>query len=269
MEPKFKTSFIPKKAMQIGTPTVPDHRPAERKGGVLKLIGIIIFVITLAATGAVFVYQNFLINSISTNAQRLQDARAAFQPALIKEIERYANRVTASEQILDSHLAPSAVFELFEAITFENVQYLSMEMTVDKGLITAMFEGQAANLDAIALQSDMLGENRFVNNALVHGVNVDQSQNRVFMVNSEIDKVFLLYSNRLEDEGVEEDDAPVGIQPQQQSQNQGSAAAASPTNSGTQQQNQQQPASSEEADDGGTTNNQPVVPPPPGGVPSL
>ncbi len=95
MDPKFQTSFIPKKAYE------------QPKEGVnlLTLIAAIVFAATLLGFGGVYFYSANLDSSLKAADQTIQNNRDAFDVPFITTMARLDSRIEASKKLLASHIA--------------------------------------------------------------------------------------------------------------------------------------------------------------------
>lgn len=194
MEPKFKTSFIPKKSLSQNTPQPTVHKQ-ERKHSLASVFAFLMLVIALGVSGVVFFYTSFLESSIANKAESLERAREAFQPALIKELERLDDRIESAEQILQEHIAPSGLFSLLEATTLKSVRFQNMTYSMLTDTVEISLEGEALNFDAVALQSDVFGSNRFIREPIISGLDITGDNLVAFTVTAQIEKRFLSFEN--------------------------------------------------------------------------
>ena len=120
MDPQIRTSFIPKKPVTSG--------PEPRRGvGIIFLVSLFVFIVSLLAAGGVFLYGQFLAQSIVDKGASLDKARAAFEPAVIQELIRLDSRLRFGENVLYSHVSPSLIFSLLEETTLQSVRWKSID----------------------------------------------------------------------------------------------------------------------------------------------
>lgn len=210
MEPKFKTSFIPKQSLG----TQKEQKPAKRQGGprgIAMVVGLVILILTAGAAGIVFFYKDFLSGSIDEKIASLERARDAFQPRLIAEFEELDQRIRSAEVLLAEHLAPSMLFSLLESVTLKSVQYtdLSYEF-LNQNVVEIVLTGTALNFDSVALQSDVLGNNRFIRQPVISDLAVSGEDRVAFKVTAQVDPRFLLYEATLDEEDVRQQLEAVG-----------------------------------------------------------
>ncbi|MBL7045628.1 MAG: hypothetical protein ISR99_01160 [Parcubacteria group bacterium] len=193
MEPKFKTSFIPKQPIS-GT-------PSKKRSGGLGIISLILSIFTIgiiALAVGVFLYQQLLDTSVERKKATLDRAQAAFEPTLIQELVRVDNRLKAAEEILDNHVSISALFDLLERLTLNSVRFESFEYAfLEDSRINISMSGNAKNFSGVALQADIFGRDRLINEPIFSGLNLDQTGNVIFDFTATIDKDLVSYVNNL------------------------------------------------------------------------
>ncbi|MFQ5661983.1 MAG: hypothetical protein ACE5F2_01895 [Candidatus Paceibacteria bacterium] len=186
---KTRTSFIPKEAL-----TAPRRQAKGSSIGIFFLFTLVVFIGAIALAIGVFLYQQFVLKSIEQKSASLARARAAFEPALIQEISRLDTRIDSAEDILDNHRAVSAFFDLLEASTLESVRFENLEYRTDEGGRTAIsMEGRARNFSSVALQSDIFGQNKFIQEPIFSDLNLDKKGDVVFSFSAFIDPRLISY----------------------------------------------------------------------------
>lgn len=185
------TSFIPKKPLA-------DTPPAYQKRSVsiLTLAAVVVFVITLALSVGVFLYKGLLASGIESKKADLERARGAFDPALIRELERLDKRLTISKQLLDEHIALSLLFDSLERNTSRNVRYNSFDYSGSDGKkLTLMMRGEAKSYASVAFQSDAFVKTNIIRQPAFSDLTLDQRGNVVFTLSALVDSAALRYSN--------------------------------------------------------------------------
>jgi hypothetical protein len=128
MDPKFQTSFIPKKPL-IDT-SKPSAARREEAGNIFNVIAGVIFVFTLLALGGLYGYKFFLNKQIETEGSKIAEARAEFGVDKIQEIISKNSRLSITKDLLEKHVLLSNLISLFQTDTltktrFSNFQYTS------------------------------------------------------------------------------------------------------------------------------------------------
>jgi hypothetical protein len=195
MDQRTHTSFIPKKSLTTASQSQrTDIAGAKSSIGIVFLITLIIFISVIALAIGVFLYQQFLLQSIEKKSASLDRARAAFEPALIEEIGRLDVRMKSAREILDDHKALSAFFDLLETNTLVSLQFKNLSYIVDEtGRISVSMNGSAASFSSVALQSDIFGENKYIQEPIFSNLNLDNKGNVIFDFSAFIDPRLLSY----------------------------------------------------------------------------
>ncbi|PIT91030.1 hypothetical protein COU17_02550 [Candidatus Kaiserbacteria bacterium CG10_big_fil_rev_8_21_14_0_10_49_17] len=197
MEPKFKTSFIPKQPIS-STPSV----GRKRKGGALSIFTLIAFILiiaTIALAIGIFLYQQIITASIASKSETLDRAREAFEPALIQELIRLDERIDSAQEILNQHISPSAFFDLLERLTLTNVRFTSLSLTrIGEDRIGIEMEGQARSFNSVALQADVFGRDHAIKDPIFSDLNLDQSGNVVFTFTAFLDPTSVRFAENLD-----------------------------------------------------------------------
>lgn len=159
MEPKFQTSFIPKK------PILASQKSAinlENDTNIFSIVANTMFVIVLLASAGLFGYKYMLNSQISKLETEISDARNAFQLDKIQELVDANNRLTASKNLLDKHVAVSKLLQLLETETLKKVKFSDFSYKNMNDSLTISMKAEAATYNAIASQGDVFSKNEFI-----------------------------------------------------------------------------------------------------------
>ncbi|MBU6390192.1 hypothetical protein KGQ31_01440 [Patescibacteria group bacterium] len=193
MDTKFQTSFIPRK-----TVTKTANFRAEPVS-LFLLISIIIFILTLASAGAVFVYKRMLIGSIADMDARLSQAKNSFEPSFISTANRLNQRIEAAKKILLAHTVVTPVFDFLANDTLATVRFNDFSYSLDdNGTATLSLSGEAKSFDSVALQSDVFGGEKFILSPVFSDLNPSQNGNIVFKFVGNLDPAFISYKKNLQ-----------------------------------------------------------------------
>ena len=190
MDPQVSTSFIPKEALTA-------ERARTGGVGLLFLITMLLFVLSLIAAGGVFAYTQILEKKLEDQKVSLNTQKGAFDPVTIQDLLRLDSRIEQAKLLLNKHVAPSAVFGFLSQNTLVNVQLTGFDYTLNAdGTATMQLEGTADSFSTIALQSDALGKSLFLKDVIFSGITV-QSNNRIsFTVRAIATPTLLSYSKQ-------------------------------------------------------------------------
>lgn len=196
MEPKFRTSFIPKKALVTASNL--QKKSGEGSLGVITLLVLIIALGAIVLSVGVFLYQQILEASITRKTDTLERARAAFEPALIQTLVRIDTRLGAAETILNQHITPSVFFETLENLTLKSVQFQDFRLTrVGNGKISISMKGIANDFRGVALQADVFGNSKLIREPIFSNLNLDQDGKAVFSLSAFIDPSFINFVSQV------------------------------------------------------------------------
>ena len=198
MDQKIQTSFIPKKSLAAASQSK-DRYGARTKSsiGIVFLITLIMFIGVVALAIGMFLYQQFLLQNIEKKKDSIERARAAFEPALIEEIGRIDVRMTSAREILDNHKAPSVLFDLLEDATLTSIQFKNLNYGMKEGRISISMGGVASSFSSVALQSDIFGKNKFIQEPIFSNLNLDDKGNVIFDFSAFVDIRLLSYVNTI------------------------------------------------------------------------
>ena len=190
MDTKFQPSFIPKK------PLIPGLRP-ERAESVsfFSVVAILIFLLALASSAGAFLYKKYVENKLDDVTSAIKAAEDESQPSLILSLARHAKRIDVAKNLLQNHVAPSAVFALLEKNTvvstrFTDYQYSSVN---ELGEIAVNLRGVGESFNAVALQSQETAKSQDFENAVFSGLALDERGNVLFNMNANVKGESLLY----------------------------------------------------------------------------
>lgn len=170
METTTSPSFIPHDAK-----TAPRGTQGSGLSELLVLIAIVLVVASVALAVGVFLYQQYLQSSSTSKLAQLQTAEAAFEPSLIQQLTRLDDRMTSADQILQSHIAPSALFSMLEQTTITTISYQSLTFdATNPEQISIKMSGVADSVNSIALQSDLFSKSGMITSPIFSNIGREQ-----------------------------------------------------------------------------------------------
>jgi|SRR3990167_7433030 len=192
MNPQAPASFIPKK------PLTAEARRRGGFGGLLFLLAFLIFLASLIAGGATFLYKQYLQSAIASKDESLKRAEAAYDAGVIQDLTRLDARIGEAKSLMDNHVAASAFFSFLSGVTLESVQFtaLTYDLTGD-GSAEIKLSGQGRNFSAVALQSDQFNTSRVLKNVVFSDIKVGLQGVVTFSVSATVDPTLLLYRKTL------------------------------------------------------------------------
>jgi hypothetical protein len=203
MDKEFQTSFIPKK------PLAEVRTPAPKPVNIFSFIAMILFFASLISAGGVYFYKVLLTKRIADMGVQLARAKDAFEPSLISDLETLDKRINSSKEILSNHILVSPIFKALEEMTLRSIRFSKFSYTYNAGdkAVGVKISGQAKDYNAIAAQSDILGENKYIKNPVFSNLNLDTKGNVSFDLFFTVDPSFVKYEDALS-RGQEDGSAP-------------------------------------------------------------
>lgn len=167
---KEKLSFIPKKSFGTGGKSAYDYKYAGV--GLALKISVFLFVLSFIVFGGTLLYKNIISNQIKEFSDSLDRAQAAFDIAVILEIEKISSSILNAKVLLGEHRFPSNIFDAIEKLTHKDVGFSRFGYAYAPELKSAtktkvdtfkiVLEGEAKDYVSLAQQSKILEDNEDV-----------------------------------------------------------------------------------------------------------
>jgi hypothetical protein len=198
MEVKMQTSFIPKKP-------ITQSRMEGSGISLFLLLSIILFIVTVATAGAVWLWKKSISNEIEKEKTVLVAARESFGgdsgTKTIEDLIRLSNRMQLSKDLLSRHLAITPVFTLLEKNIIQNVQLKIMKFSyADSDNVKITLSGVAKNYDALSNQSDAFGSESLISQPVVSDFNLNPDGTVSFNFNALVSSKLIYYENLFSDQ---------------------------------------------------------------------
>jgi hypothetical protein len=188
---RLRTSFVPKKTLvQTGDQTVHASINLFLSGG------LIVFFLTLAVSGGVYLYNIYLGKQIVEETAKLGQAQKAFEPALVLDVKKLDNRMLAARDILNKHMTVSPIFEMLQTNTLQSVRFASFKFDGSKSNTVVTMDGEAQSYTSVAAQADVFSSEPLVKNFTFSNLNLNGAHGVKFTVMLDIDSRTLLYKNK-------------------------------------------------------------------------
>lgn len=208
MEPKFQTSFIPKK------PTIPvmgglsSQVRVHRTFSIFMFLAVIIFVISLAGVGGAYFWKTYLLKVQVAYKTELANKEKQFDPALVGQLKQANFQIETAKKLLGNHIALSQIFGVIQELTVSYVRFVSLDFSgptsdsTSKDMSVKM-EGYGIDLPAVAFQSDVLGKledyglANVVSNAMVSDPSLDATGAVSFSLSATVNPSMMSYKESL------------------------------------------------------------------------
>ncbi|MFA6295652.1 MAG: hypothetical protein WC666_04565 [Candidatus Paceibacterota bacterium] len=161
MDPKFQTSFIPKKqSFTPGSGIVP-QKSSPHIAGIFMNVAIFIFVASLIAIGGAYLWKKSLSSLQESYKKELVEREKQFNLNLVEQLKQVNVQIDTAKDLLKKHIAMSQIFDIIQKMTVADVRFTSMNLTGPTALTgeaSLSMNGYGASLSAVAFQSDVLGQ---------------------------------------------------------------------------------------------------------------
>ncbi len=172
MEPKFQSSFIPKKPLSDSSRVL---APVSKNTNIFSVIATIIFLITLFVSGGLFVYEKIIQKQIGDVKKELDEARVAFETDKINELIDASVRLNSIKGMLEKHFAVSELLFLMQNLTMKTIQFGNFKLDNKSGQPILTMDGEALSYNAVAKQSEVFLASGFIRNVIFSDFSLNDS----------------------------------------------------------------------------------------------
>ncbi len=169
MEPKFQTSFIPKKQItSVGglTGNSMGSGPVQQKAkanlaSAYMAIAVIVFIISVGAVGGAYFWKSYLNSANEQYKIDLAKMEEKFDINLIKKLKAKNIQIDSAKRLISNHVALSQAFDIVQRMTVSDVRFSTMDFKGDGesgGKYVLNIKGQGKNLATVAFQSDVFAD---------------------------------------------------------------------------------------------------------------
>lgn len=195
MQPKFQTSFIPKKAVEgdssRGVRAVDDTN-------IFTLAGTLVFLSTVLLFGGLFLYKNLLLKQLEQKGNEVIAAKSAIEPDKIREILDANSRITASVDLLNNHLVTSKLLSLLGELAVKNLQFNDLKYENKANGPTILINGEVKTYNSLAFQNETLSKNELLKKPVFSEINLLDSGNIKFRFSAVLDHSLVSYKKLIE-----------------------------------------------------------------------
>lgn len=234
MENRLQTSFMPKRPV-VGGPGEPLRKKSPPN--LLMIIGVLIFILTIAAFGGLYWYEGVLVKSNEAKRLQIEEAIRNFEPELTKKLTVLKTRIDSGKQLLSNHIAFSSVLGLLESNTAVTVRFTEMNFSVTSDASTReqkmsiALKGEAQGYSSVAFQSDLFAKNENIRNPIFSDLNLNEKGLVGFIAKADVVSASMLYRKTLPENMPVTTEQQISVPPQQQATS--TPGTASTTNNQT------------------------------------
>jgi hypothetical protein len=181
MEPKFQTSFIPKKPIVSEKGS---NFSVTRSTNIFSIITTVIFVMTVLTSGALFVYKNILNKQIDEAKTEVANAKESSNPELIQKLIDASKKIKSSKDLLDNLTVRRM---RFDDLVYKNIQNVP----------TITMKGEVQSYNALAQQEQIFNESDFVENPEFSGLSLVENGYVQVGFKAKINPSLVSYKNKI------------------------------------------------------------------------
>ncbi|MDQ5971501.1 MAG: hypothetical protein QG566_447 [Patescibacteria group bacterium] len=201
---QFQTSFIPKKPI-MNEPLHRVSKPMQRSVSIFTIIAFISVALVGGAYAGLYFYKANLTSKIESSKKSLALAKESFEPETIADLQLYDKRITASKQVLASHVVMSPFFELLNSLTLPSIQYtkFSAEGGTDGDDFMVKMSGNAKDYKSIAIQASLFNSSagKYFKDVVFSNLTLSDEKDKkgyvTFNVSFIVDPVLLSYEKQI------------------------------------------------------------------------
>ncbi len=149
MDPKFQTSFIPKKPIVIGGLSA--TLPKDDSVGLFYIVSVILFIVTLFSMAGLYGYKIIVSKQLQQAETELNAAREAFDPNAVQDLISTSRRISFADQLLSKHVATSRILDLLGSLTIKKFKFNTLSYKNDEG-------GSKVTAEVESLSYSMFGQ---------------------------------------------------------------------------------------------------------------
>lgn len=199
MEPRFQTSFIPKKPVESS----PSKTFSSSSGGnVFGVSAALLLVITLLSCGGFYAYKQYLVNQVTKAEKDLAAAESAFQPEKIQEIINADGRISAARGLIQGHTAISFFLDYIGSIMVKNIRFSDFSLVNKKGNPTLSVMGESLSYNALEAQSKELEKSSYLSNIYFSDFGLSDKGLVTFKLQAEISSDAVSFAKNLNEAAV-------------------------------------------------------------------
>jgi hypothetical protein len=201
MEPKFNTSFIPKKSLQadvVGASSGDKFIGRRTIHGPGYFLAMLIFLVSVIASIGLFGYTKIVENSIQEKIERLKEQKVSFDVKSVDLLIRADKHITNANKLLMQHVAVSELFTLLETLTLKRVQYTSLKYDGFPGeSAVVVIDGTTQTFQNVALQTEQYRGDVNLTNPVVRELERLDNGSVSFSLDISIDQRLVMFSSFL------------------------------------------------------------------------
>jgi len=194
VDPKFRSSFIPKKPLPVkSSGKVKQHHSFN----LVIFLAAILFIAAIGLTGAAFFYENVMETRVNEKGNELNSKKNSLDLGSVEAYRALGKRLEAAQTLMNTHKAVSKLFHTLNEKTLHNISYTGIDIKDTlNGLNPAVeIEGLASSFNALTVQTDVFRRENIIKDMEFSEISLDGSGNVLFVIRGKLTGNELLYTN--------------------------------------------------------------------------
>lgn len=178
-------SFIPKTA-------VPRPAYQQRSFGFLVTVAVVALLVSLGIFGGAYVYKGLLDSDIEKSRADLEKIKKEFEITSIRSFSQMASSIDAVKTAINSHTATSKIFRFLQENVLPSARFLDLNFS-NTGKPSIVLGGEAASFTALAEQSYVINNSKYVRSMALSDLSLRRSGNIGFKMTITFDPAMINY----------------------------------------------------------------------------
>ncbi len=176
MEPKFQTSFIPKKPGGVGGGLAEGSItiiPSSQS--IFVTIATTLFVVFVVISGLLFGYKMLLTGEVKKLNDGILEMKSALNEEETTDLANDHERIVSAKMLLDKHVSFSQTLELLEKNIMQKIKINTFTYSTKQEGITLVLDLESQTYNALTKQSEVFMEEGNFNNQEFSGFSLLQN----------------------------------------------------------------------------------------------
>jgi|GEM_PF-1458851 len=205
MDPKFNSSFIPKKMLQedvTGKSSSSQYVKHRTVMGPTYFLTLTLFVLAILVSGFLFAWTQVVDRRVEDKIATLEAKNAAYDDTIVQDLLRVDSRLSEATNLLNAHVAFTELLDVLEELTVRTISYDGLSFALDEqtGALELEVTGIAPTFRDAAVQADTFRSEQFLQNPTVTRLSRNNDDLAGFAITASIDPRLITYTTALQEQ---------------------------------------------------------------------
>lgn len=184
----FQSSFIPKEPITTETFKKP-------KTGFLGMFSVLLFILSILASGGVYFYKSTLKSEIKDLEKELASAESSIDKEGIDEMAKFGKKLDAAKSLVREHQVISGFLNSLASSTVSSVYFTEFSYDSESGAaLKVSLKGSAPSYAAVAQQEEVFSKNKYWLKSDFSDLSLGEKGEVSFSVDIMVDPQVLIYA---------------------------------------------------------------------------